>query len=659
VSETDFRDLGLGLAFISNGIGLMARLILQPSSRIWLGLALLSLALPAGARSQSSWRDRPILPEPTTAQVQSRQPAALRSGLRVVINGMAQQARWQWQEAEGPEPGQLWLPLDLLQGQLGFSSRSQLDGGVELEWFGRTLRVPAGSQRSLDDEVAVDVGALLLSAGVRLQAEGEGLSIEVPRPTLERVRVSSPGGTAALGARRVVLDLDGVAAVRQDGGRLLVGLRSSAAQRIQLQALGLSVRQSDEGLSLSLGNAVPRLLVLGGPARVVLDLAGVGLPGPSAASEASRKEAGGSDAITTPQPRLDPRLQALLSSSVTIERQVRTVGARRMLVNSVRLDPRRNPLELRLLTRPEGMEGLSSLPVLAQRDQALVAINGGFFNRVRRLPLGALRAQGRWLSGPILNRGAVGWQPGELPRFGRLRLEDWVLDSSGQRWPLTTVNSGYIQRGLARYTADWGRGYRALSGAETGLILSGGLVQRQLSSVELARGVGIGPDDTLLVARAGAMAPWGVGNRLTIASRPIELLGQLPFVLGGGPLLLLQGQVVLDGGGEGFSQPFLQQGAPRTVIGSDGRELWLLTLEGVEHAGPTLSETAVLLRQLGLRDALNLDGGSSTGLVVGGAMTVKGRGVTASIHNGLGLVPRDDPMVQMEKTPTRSTSARN
>jgi len=44
---------------------------------------------------------------------------------------------------------------------------------------------------------------------------------------------------------------------------------------------------------------------------------------------------------------------------------------------------------------------------------------------------------------------------------------------------------------------------------------------------------------------------------------------------------------------------------------------------------------------MGLRDALNLDGGGSTGLMVGGAMTVLGRGVSASIHNGLGLVPRD------------------
>jgi hypothetical protein len=345
------------------------------------------------------------------------------------------------------------------------------------------------------------------------------------------------------------------------------------------------------------------------------------------------------DRSTATRP-LDPRLTALLNSSVNIDRQVRSVGSRRVLINSARVDPSRSPLELRPLFRPDGMEGLSSLPLLAQREQALVAINGGFFNRVRRLPLGALKDQGRWLSGPILNRGAVGWQPGGLPRFGRLALEEWVSDQSGQRWPVTVVNSGYVQRGLARYTADWGRGYRALSGGESGLLLRGGVVVYQFTSAQLEQGIGLGPEDTLLIGRAGVSPPWPTGTRLQMVSRPNDPLGDLPFVMGGGPLLLQGGQLVLNGTAEGFSAAFQQQGAPRTVIGSDGRQLWLITLEGVEDSGPTLTETALVLRELGLRDALNLDGGSSTGLMVGGTLTVRGRGVSAAIHNGLGLVPR-------------------
>lgn len=320
-----------------------------------------------------------------------------------------------------------------------------------------------------------------------------------------------------------------------------------------------------------------------------------------------------------------------------------------MLISSVRFDPRTSPLDLRLLTRPDGMQGLTSLTALAQREQALVAINGGFFNRVRRLPLGALKAEGRWLSGPILNRGAIGWQPGGLPSFGRLVLQEQLVDTRGQRWPLTSLNSGYVKRGLARYTADWGRAYRALSGNESGVLIRGGVVQRRLGSAELQRGIPLGPEDTLVVGRAGVVPPWPEASRLNLASRPSDPLGQKAFVMGGGPLLLLNSRVVLNGTAEGFSSAFQGQGAPRTVIGSDGRQLWLLTLQGVGHAGPTLRETAVLLRQLGMRDALNLDGGSSTGLFVGNTQTVRGRGVAASIHNGLGLVPRSGQAQAVER----------
>jgi hypothetical protein len=304
------------------------------------------------------------------------------------------------------------------------------------------------------------------------------------------------------------------------------------------------------------------------------------------------------------------------------------------------------------------MEGLSSLQQLAARQDALVAINGGFFNRTKRLPLGALKVDGSWLSGPILNRGAVAWRPGSMPRFGRLSLDEWISDRNGLRQPVLVVNSGYLQRGLSRYTADWGPAYRALSGNERALLLQGGRVQSLHDPDQLEQGVALRPGDTLVVARGGVELPWNVGDALSLVSRPSADLGSEPFVIGGGPLLLNDGQIVLDGPRESFSAAFLQQGAPRTVIASDGRQLWLITLEGRSDAGPSLVESARLLRQLGLQDALNLDGGSSTGLVMGGVMTVKGRGVAGSVHHGLGLVPSGPGAVGAGLIPQPQPTAR-
>ena len=538
-----------------------------------------------------------------------------RQGSKLLVNGVARRAGWLWRGPEGAAPAELWLPLEVLQEQLGFSSRTNAEGALDLEWYGRGLIVPPARQRSLADEVAVEVAGVLAAVGMKADVRGEVLSLELPPPALLRIRTSDTPGV-----RRVVLDLDGPAAVGSDGNGLRLDLRSAAALQGQLASLGLAPRQGTNTLTLA---ARPRkLFTLGGPPRVVIDL-----PAATAKGEAP---------AATP---VDPRLQALLGKELRWDRSVQQVGGRRILLNAVRFDPRAASLELRPLSHPQTMEGLSSLVGLARHYDALVAINGGFFNRVRRLPLGALKEQGRWRSGPILNRGVVAWEPRSLPRFGRLSLQEWVSDGSGRRWPVEFVNSGYVKRGLSRYTADWGRVYRALSGAESAVLVRQGAVQERLDQARLAAGVRLGPGDVLLVGRAGMVPPWREGERLDIESRPSSELGQASNVLGGGPLLLLNGQRVLNGTAEGFSPSFLRQGAPRTVIGSDGRSLWLVTMEGMGDAGPTLLEAAVALQRLGLRDALNLDGGSSTGLVMGGRQTVKGRGVAGSVHNALGLVP--------------------
>jgi len=547
-------------------------------------------------------------------------------GDRLRINGREQRAAWLLPAGPGGVDAPLWLPLEVWQGQIGVSSRSLVDGSLELEWYGRRLLVPPGEQRPLADEVAVDGAPLLRDSGMTITVTGDTLELELPLPRLLAVRsfAAAPGG-----GRRIVLDLDAPALLRSQADGAALALASGPDQRRQLETLGLRWRQRPGALQLRLPVAAGqgRWFTLGEPARIVIDLpalapAAVNLPAPE------------------PSRSLDPRLQALLGRSLVWERRQLQLGGQRFRLNAISLDPRTAPLELRPLPAEGGMEGLSLLPNLARRRDALVAINGGFFNRIRRLPLGALRDRGRWLSGPILNRGAIGWESGELPRFGRLRLQEWLIDANGGRWPLVALNSGYVQRGLSRYTADWGPAYRSLSEGETAVLLRAGVVMQRLDASRLAAGVALGSGDELVVGRAGSVLPWGEGERLELISQPSEALGAATHVIGGGPLLLQGGRVVLQAVDEGFSSAFLSQGAPRSVIASDGRRLLLITLQGIDQEGPTLAETARLLLDLGLRDALNLDGGSSTALVIGGSQAVLGRGVTAAVHHGLGLVLR-------------------
>ena len=557
----------------------------------------------------------PITPPPPPPLIPIGAAAATeRQGSSIRINGRLQSARWLWVGGLGNTPQQLWIPLEVLENQLGVTSRSRSDGALDLEWFGQELKVPASAQRSLEDEVAVEVSSLFGRIGVGLRQEGSLLSLELARPQLLQVRSSNPGPV-----KRIVLDLGGPATIGRDDAGLVVDLLSRSDQQALLGSLGLQAQQDSAGLRLKPSAAkLTRVFSLGEPNRVVIEWPDQGA--------ASRPD--------SPAP-IDPRLQALLGKELQWDRLVRQ-GVR---INAIRVDPLNASLQLRPLARPGAMEGLSSLVQLANQQQAWVAINGGYFNRVKRLPLGALKQDGRWLSGPILNRGVAAWDERTMPRFGRLQLSEWVVGPGALRLPVAVVNSGYVQRGISRYTADWGPNYRALSGSETGLLIQGGLVRQQLGPSELDAGVPLRGDDLLLVGRGGSELPWGLGDRLQIESRPSSDLGLATHVIGGGPLLLQAGHIVLNGAAENFSSAFLNQGAPRTVLARDDRQIWLITLEGIQDSGPSLGETAALLQQLGLQDALNLDGGSSTGLVLGGSLQVKGRGVAGSVHNGVGLVP--------------------
>jgi len=90
--------------------------------------------------------------------------------------------------------------------------------------------------------------------------------------------------------------------------------------------------------------------------------------------------------------------------------------------------------------------------------------------------------------------------------------------------------------------------------------------------------------------------------------------------VGGAGLLVRDGQAVTDWKVERLRAGFDTERHPRTMIGVDGRgQIWLITVDGRNERislGMRFAELQYLARQLGLRDALNLDGGGSTTMVV-------------------------------------------
>ena len=551
------------------------------------------------------------LPEPLPAL----QATPFQQGEQLLIGGQPLRSPWRWIGSDREQPQQLWLPLDLLEARLGFRRR---DG--QLEWFGLQQPLAAFEQRTIGDEVGLEVSSWLAQIGVSSRLAGTQLVLNLPPAGLTRLR-RGKGSTA----NRVVLDLDGPLFVQRIGDDLLVNLRSTPAQQRELQRLKLTPQQSSAGLLLKGQATRLQTLSLAAPWRLVLD--GV-RRSPTAAAVDPLNLAG-------------PAVAGWIRRGLLLEQRTLTVGVKPLQVLRSGGDLPRIGLALKPLAMAGQQQGLRFLPQLSQPAGAVVAVNGGFFNRILQLPLGALRQDGRWLSGPILNRGVIAWDGKEALRFGRLRLDQELQVNGGRRWGLGFLNSGYVQRGLSRYTRAWGPIYRPLSGEEQALLIRDGRVEQRFDRASIRRGVLIPPDADLVVSRGGAPLPASPGDRVTVtmAQRSSPELGDQPNVLGGGPLLMQGGRIVLNGRSEGFSPGFLSLAAPRTVVGQGNGGTWLIALRGSAGSDPTLLETALAMQQLGLRDALNLDGGSSTTVVVSGRTVMNGRGSAPRVHNGLGLLP--------------------
>jgi len=130
-----------------------------------------------------------------------------------------------------------------------------------------------------------------------------------------------------------------------------------------------------------------------------------------------------------------------------------------------------------------------------------------------------------------------------------------------------------------------------------------------------------------------AHAPVGAAIALDLEVRaggaPLALQGDLDLV-NGGPRLVRGGRLHVTSVAEGFAWPddpnFLYRFAlrrnPRTVAGVTGAgTLLLVAIDGRRpgvSVGATFEESARLLRALGAREGVNLDGGGSTTLTLGG-----------------------------------------
>ncbi len=113
------------------------------------------------------------------------------------------------------------------------------------------------------------------------------------------------------------------------------------------------------------------------------------------------------------------------------------------------------------------------------------------------------------------------------------------------------------------------------------------------------------------------------GQPASVASDHGERVWAVRDALGAGPMLLRDGEFRVSSDQEGFFGTSIPRIHPRTAAGvTEDGALILLVVDGrqPESRGVSLQELAAIMRGTGAVDALNLDGGGSSALVVNGLL---------------------------------------
>lgn len=288
--------------------------------------------------------------------------------------------------------------------------------------------------------------------------------------------------------------------------------------------------------------------------------------------------------------------------------------------------PAINLLPVHALDRAAGKELTTSI---AKRYGATAAINGGYFyvsGPLAGASTGIYRLNGKVISSGDKRSSLVFCEEiggKERTTVASAGFRGNVRAADGHNATLAGMNRPRADNELVLYTSVLGPTTPPVAGFEVALDASDKVV-----SAGQGEGGNRIPLGGMVLSASGDPAEWlrehaAAGSTVKVDVRldPLSPLGACKpgDMIGAGPRLITGGKI--DVPDEGFNHATTRHPRTAFAVTADGKFL-LLTLDGRQStsAGMTLAELANQLQSMGAVEAINLDGGGSTTMVVNGVI---------------------------------------
>ena len=271
---------------------------------------------------------------------------------------------------------------------------------------------------------------------------------------------------------------------------------------------------------------------------------------------------------------------------------------------------------LRPVLSNDSVAGIEALSEMAARSQAVAMINGPYYMRSGEI-LGLLKIDQTLVSTPDTPRTSFGVLPDgkiifDSPAFtGHVELPDKT------RIPIDGVNRGRGESELILYNTYYAYWTLTAGGGREFLVRDGRIVDIRNDNSVISEG-------TVVLSASGRqawlMADLKIGDPLKIVQTLGPVWDKVTQAVGAGPCLVKNGEIYMTTLGEEFGSDVAGGRAPRTALGitKDGKAL-LVVVDGRSRSsvGYTLLELARFMLEQGAVEAMNLDGGGSSQMIIG------------------------------------------
>lgn len=245
---------------------------------------------------------------------------------------------------------------------------------------------------------------------------------------------------------------------------------------------------------------------------------------------------------------------------------------------------------------------------------ALAGINGSFFFK-DGTPVGVLVIDDQIISSPLYNRTALIFYKNGTAKIDSVQMEGYLKIQSEETVSFNGVNQPLTKDGIIVYTPDYQMTDPA-NAAVNFTVVNDKVTEITYSETRIPRnGIIISANGTAAESLKDSLKIGDEVKWFFLTSPPLI---DIDHIIAGGPRLVKDGKEFVTSDKERFKNDVAKSSVARTAVGiTKAGYLIFAVIEGSGKAsGATLEELADMMIKLGANDAMNLDGGGSSSMVV-------------------------------------------